>query len=178
MKKRNIALLLFALCLGFTINASAQEIKIGYVDPQTILNKMPDMAAVQKKLQNYAEGKRQALADSEAAFQKEVQAFQQKSAVISDAAKKSEQAKLQQQQQSLIKLQNQMKQEVSQKQSDLMSPILNKIQNAINEVAKQEGLTYVLNTMTSNGDYIILYASDSAQKKYDITDKVMQKLSL
>ena len=178
MKKRNVALLLFVLCLGFTINASAQELKIGYVDPQTILNKMPDMAAVQKKLQNYADDKQQALADSEAAFRQKVQAFQQKSAVISAEAKKAEQDQLQQEQQSLLQLQNQYKQDIQQKQSDLMSPVLNKIQNAINEVAKEMGLTYVLNTMTSNGDYIILYASDAAQKKYDITDKVMQKLNL
>lgn len=178
MKKRNIALLLFVLCLGMTYNASAQELKIGYVDPQTIMNKMPDVAAVQKQLQNYADAKQQALADSESAFSRKVQAFQQKSAVISEEAKKNEQAQLEQERQDLLQLQSQFKQEIQQKQATLMSPVLNKIQNAINAVAKQMGLTYVLNTMTNSGDYIILYASDSAQKKYDITDKVMQKLNL
>jgi outer membrane protein len=39
-------------------------------------------------------------------------------------------------------------------------------------------LTYVLNTTTSSGDAIILYASDEAQEKYDITDQVMQQLGI
>lgn len=176
--KRNIVLLFLALCLGFTVSASAQELKIGYVDPSAILNKMPDMAAVQKKMQNYGENLQQAYADSEAAFRRKVQAFQQKSAVISDAAKKAEQKQLQQEQQNLLQLQSTMKQKAQQKQAELMNPILTKVQNAINKVGKEMGLTYVLNTMTSSGSYIILYASPSAQKKYDITDKVMNALNL
>ncbi len=169
-----VALVLFLWAAG----ANAQQLKIGYVDPQTILNKMPEMAAVQKKLENFADEKRQAYAQKQEDFQQQVQDFQQKSAVISDAAKKREQARLDTLNQQLVQLQAQIKQELQNKQQQLMSPILNKVQNAINDVAKSMGLTYVFNTMTGTGDYIILYASDEAQKKYDITQKVMDKLNL
>ncbi|HKJ44474.1 MAG TPA: OmpH family outer membrane protein [Balneolales bacterium] len=179
MIKRSIALGIIALFLGFVTQTShAQDLKIGYVDPQAILQKMPAMAAVQKKLQNFADKKKKEYADKQANFREEVQKFQQKSAVISDDAKKKEQQHLQQMSQELQQLQSQYQQDIQKKQSDLVSPLLNQIQDAINQVAKEMNLTYVFNTTTSNGDYIILYASDSAQKKYNITDKVMSKLNL
>ena len=179
MIKRSIALGILALCLGFiTQTSQAQQLKIGYVDPQAILQKMPAMAAVQKRLQNFAATKRKELADKQASFREEVQQFQQKSAVISDAAKKKEQQQLQQKSQELQKLQSQYQQEIQKKQSQLVSPLLNQIQDAINKVAKKMNLTYVLNTTTGDGSYIILYASNSAQKKYDITNQVMTQLNL
>jgi outer membrane protein len=36
----------------------------------------------------------------------------------------------------------------------------------------------VINTTTGQGDMIILYASDEAQEKYNITDQVMQELGI
>ncbi len=173
----SVSLVVLVLCV-WAGSSHAQQLKIGYVDPQTILSKMPDMAAVQKKLQNFQDKKRQELSQKQTAFQQEVQQFQQKSAVISDAAKKQEQAHLDTLNQQLQQLQQQYSNEVQDRQQQLMGPILDKVQNAINEVAKSEGLTYVFNTITGSGDYIILYASDDAQQKYDITQKVMDKLNL
>lgn len=177
--KRLFSVSLVALViLVWGLSANAQEIKIGYVDPQTILSKMPDMAAVQKELQNFHDKLNQQLSQKQTDFQQQVQQFQQKSAVISDAAKKQEQAHLDSLNQQLTQLQQQYSNEMNNKQQQLMSPILDKVQKAINEVAKGMGLTYVLNTVTGSGDYIILYASTEAQQKYDITQKVMDKLNL
>lgn len=179
MIKRSIVLAIMAVCLGFiTQTTYAQQLRIGYVNPQAILQKMPAMAAVQKRLQNYIAKKRKDLADKQASFKEEVQQFQQKSAVISASAKKKEQQQLQQKSQQLQQLESKYQQEIQQKQSDLVSPLLNQIQDAINKVAKKMNLTYVFNTTTSDGSYIILYSSPSAKKKYDITDKVMAQLNL
>ena len=179
MMKRvlSVSLVTLVLCV-WGATANAQQLKIGYVDPQTILSKMPDMAAVQKKLQNFQDKLRQQLSQKQADLQQQVQQFQQKSAVISDVAKKQEQAHLDSLNQQLGQLQQEYANELQNRQQQLMSPILDKVQKAINEVAKSMDLTYVFNTVTGNGDYIILYASNQAQQKYDITQKVMDKLNL
>lgn len=179
MMKRifSVSLVTLVLCV-WGAGANAQQLKIGYVDPQTILSKMPDMAAVQKKLQNFQDKLQQQLSQKQSDLQQQVQQFQQKSAVISAAAKKQEQAHLDSLNQELVQLRQQYSNELQNKQSQLMSPILDKVQKAINEVAKSENLTYVFNTVTGSGDYIILYASNDAQQKYDITQKVMDKLNL
>jgi len=75
-------------------------------------------------------------------------------------------------------MQNQAEQEFQQQRAQLMSPLLDQIQEAINNVASTRGLDYVLNTTTSAGDVIILYVSEEVQNEYDITDAVMDDLGI
>jgi outer membrane protein len=179
-QRKTLLTLLFALLIGVTgfTSASAQELKIGYVDPQSILMKMPEMKAVQQRLRNFAERKQEELSQKQQDFQQQVQEFQQKSAVISDDAKSKEEERLGQLNAELQQYQSQIQQEMQQKQQELVGPLFDQIKKAIDQVASDQGLTYVLNTTTTNGDVIILYASESAQEKYDITDSVMRQLGI
>jgi outer membrane protein len=175
---RRIILLLLGL-LAFSIpSLKAQELKIGYLDPQAVLTRMPEMAAVEQKLKNFAEKKQKELIDKQTILQQQLELYQQKQAVISEDARKKEEAKLQQMNQEIMDLQNQSQVQLQQRQAELMGPLLEQIQNAINSVSKEMGLTYVFNAVTSQGDFVILYASDEMQSKYDITEKVMEFLDL
>jgi len=69
-------------------------------------------------------------------------------------------------------------QELDQQRVQLMSPLLEQIQGAINSVAEAKGLSYVLNTTTSAGDVIILYVSEEMEQEYNITDAVMMELGI
>ena len=179
---RRTSLLIAAavLLIGFSSTASAQDtpVKIGYVNPQSILANMPELKAVQQRLQNLAARKQQELYDKEAAFQQEVTAYQQKIGVISAEAQQQEEARLTQLQTQLTQAQQQADQEIQQRREELLSPLLEQIGNAIDEVAAEMGLTYVLNTTTSTGDLVILYISEEYRAKYDITEKVMEKLGM
>lgn len=182
MFKRATILLSFCLLLFGMVNlqsAKAQnDLTIGYVDPQAILSKMPEMKAVQQRLQNFADRKRQEFQDKQTNFQQQLNAYEQKSTVISEEAKKKEEERLGKLQSELQQFQTQLQQEIQQKQQELVGPLLQQIEEAINAVAEERGLTYVLNTTTSQGDVIILYASPSAREQYDITDPVMQQLGI
>jgi len=169
--------LVFLAAPSFTL-AQTNELKIGYVDPQAILQKMPEMKAVQQRLQNFAERKREELANKQTDFQQQVQEYQQKSAVISDEAKAKEEERLGQLNAELQQFQSQIQQELQQKQQELVGPLFQQIEQSINAVAEDMGLTYVINTTTTNGDVIILYASQEAQDKYNITDPVMRDLGI
>lgn len=175
MKK--IAFLLTLLAFLATTQLPAQ-VKMGYVDPTYVLSKMPEMASVQVKLQNFQEKKAEELRASELSFRDEIQTYQQKEAVLTDDAKEKEQQRLANLERTLQQQQQQAQQEFGQKQQELIGPLLSAIQDAINQVAQEMELTYVLNTTTSNGDVIILYASKDAQSKYDITDRVLNKLGI
>lgn len=154
------------------------ELRIGYVDPQTVMRSMPEMAAVERRLQNYVERQREEFAEKEADFRQQVEEYQQKMAVISDEAKRKEEERLAELNLELQEFQQSFQEEVQERQSSLIEPLLDKIQGAIEEVAQERNFTYVLNTMTNNGDFIILYASDEAQQNNDITDEVMERLDL
>jgi len=45
-------------------------------------------------------------------------------------------------------------------------------------VAQEKGIDYVLNTMTSTNDVIILYVKEEIRSEYDITDAVMRNLGI
>ena len=157
---------------------SESDLKIGYVDPQAIMSKMPEMKAVEQRLQNFAERKRQELADKEVDLQEQLRIYEQKAAVISDQAKAKEEERLGQLNAQLQQFRLQIQQELQQKQQELIGPLFQEIEQAIDKVASDMELTYVLNTTTTNGDVIILYASEDAQAKYDITEAVMQNLDM
>ncbi len=174
-------LFLFIFSVVTLETAFAQEIQglnIGYVEPQAILSKMPEMKAVQQRLQNFAERKQEELVQKQQDFEQQVSEYQQKESVISDAAREKEEERLGQLNAELQEYRTQLQQEIQQKQQELVGPLLDQISNAIDSVADRMGLTYVLNTATSNGDVIILYASDEARQKYDITDEVMDELDM
>jgi len=59
--------------------------------------------------------------------------------------------------------------ELFQKQEEFMKPIQNKIFNALEKIAKDEGYDFVFD---KSGEILLLYANE----KYDLTNKVLQAL--
>ena len=60
---------------------------------------------------------------------------------------------------------------VSQKQSVLLNPVMNKLQSAIDEVAKENKYTYILNQTSGSN---ILYGVE----QYDVTNLIVKKLGV
>jgi outer membrane protein len=180
MKK--LSLLLISFFIAFSamdaVNAQEVEMKIGYVNPQAVLAKMPEMKAIQQRLQNFAEKKQQELLQKEQSFQQQVAEYEQKAGVRTQEANQREQERLGQLQQELSTAQQEAETALQQRRQELLGPMFTQIGTAIDAVANDKGLSYVLNTTTSSGDLIILYASDEYQAEYDITDAVMQELGV
>lgn len=182
LQRSTLLLAAFFIAFGLSNTANAQATdegpKIGYVNPQAILANMPEMKAVQQRLQNFTTRKQQELAQQEQTFQAEVAAYQQKVGVISADAQSKEEERLGKLQQDLITAQTEAESELQAKRQELVGPLLAQIGGAIDTVAKRMGLTYVLNTTTSTGDLVILYASEEYRSKYDITEQVMEELGM
>ncbi|MDI6401736.1 OmpH family outer membrane protein [Balneolaceae bacterium ANBcel3] len=171
-------LLLFSLFVQVDKASAQSDLRIGYVDPQVIMRSMPEMAAIERRLQNFIDRKRQEFAEKESTFRQRVEEYQQRAAIISEEAQRREEERLAELSLELQEFQQNFQQEIQERQITLLEPLLDKIQGAIDEVASERNLTYVLNTMTNNGDFIILYASEQAQRDYDITNAVMERLDL
>lgn len=181
MMKRRWITGLFLLMLALMLapdRSQAQDMKIGYVEPRAILDRMPEMRAVEQRMQNFVERKRQELTQQEGALQQELEAFQQKIGVISENARQQEEERLGQMQFELQQSQNQVRQEIQQRQAELMSPLLEQVQESIDVVAQEKGLDYVLNTTTSTGDVVILYVKEEIRDEVDITEAVMEHLGI
>ncbi len=173
-----IILIALTTLLAAAPKAEAQDMKIGFVEPRAILERMPEMRAVQQRLQNFAERKQNELVTKERELQTELELYQQKVGVISESARQQEEERLTNMETEFRQLQSRAQQEMQEQRARLMSPLLEQIQESINNVASRKGLDYVLNTTTSAGDVIILYVSPRVQEEFDITDEVMEDLGI
>jgi len=172
---------IFGLAVLFsvlTITATAQSLKIGYIDPQEVLVKMPEYAAVERRLQNFADRKRDEFGRLQADFEKRVTEYEQKMAVLSANARATEEQALDDMRSKLMDFQNQYQEDLMAEQQTQLTPLFDKIEKGIAAVANEMGLTFVLNPRTSTGDVILLYISDEAKQTLNITQRVIDYLDL
>merc|ERR1712146_574569 len=124
--------------------AIAQQ-KIGHVNSQQIMSNMPDIKVIETKIQNESKKMDEMYAEMMQKAQEAAQAFQkaqndkESEAVIK--AKYEEALNLEQRMQ--VFAQDAQK-ELQTLQNDLLAPVVEKIQNAINDVAKDGKYSYIL----------------------------------
>ncbi len=165
--------LLVLLVPGLTM----AQVKVGYMNPQKVLNALPQRAKIQKELNDYMAQKQQDYGKKADSFRNEIAEYQKKSASMSSDENNKEKQRLSSLSQELQKYRTNLQQDLDNKRNELMSPLLAKINKAMKEVADQMNLDFVLNETTQQGESILMYVSNTGKQKYDITQKVIDKLT-
>ena len=142
MKQFLIILFISAGIFGSSTSTTAQ--KIGYISADEIIQLMPEAATVQKQLDQYQQSLYQNAQDKQNALNAAIQKFVKDSATMSPSLKEVKRSDLQKQTQDLSGEQQRIQNEFEQKQAELSLPIQKKLQTAIEEVAKENGYTYVM----------------------------------
>ncbi len=146
---------LFVALFCATISVQAQ--KFGYVNSNEIMAEMPDvkqadsqLEALQKQLQK----KGQSMVEE---FQKSYQTVQQKvqQGELSPKQQEEEAAKLEEKQAEIQSFEQDMMNQIQQKRAELMEPILEKVNAAIQKVAKDNGYQFIFD------EQVLLYKEDS-----------------
>jgi len=148
---------------------AAAGFRLGYIDSQKLLAEVPGAAEIQATLQKESAGfdaQVNAMRDSLQAMATE---FQQKSLVMSAEAKAKRQGELQQKQESYTLRGQQIQQQFQLRQQQLMEPLMQRIEAAIGEVRKAEGMAMVFDKAAAG----FIVAADTT---LDITSKVVAKL--
>jgi outer membrane protein len=169
-------ILLFVLALGIITTQAQTETassKIGFADIDYIFSQMPEakqieaeLNSTQTQLKNQIDGKVQE-------FQKKLADYQQNLNTMLDAVRQNTERELQQLQQNLQQLQQDAQATIDKKRGQLMEPVYKKVGKAIEEVAKENGYTFVLNQQIGGLD-VILYGDE----KHDVSDLVLKKLGV
>jgi len=151
----------------------ASPLRVGYMNPQEVLDQMPEKQKVERELQQLAKQKRGQLEERTIAFQKKVSQFQQTQNSMSQQQIRQTEKELQKEQQKIQQFRQSIQQQLQRQRSEMLQPIFSKIDKAIRAVAEERDLTFVINETTSTGNEIIYYSSSD---KMDITDAVMSRL--
>lgn len=161
-----------AVVLLFAGALSLQAQKFGYVDSEALLSEMDEMKAAETDLVAFRDQKQKLFQTKIESFQAEVQQFQadQQEGKLTPIQIQEKTTALEAKQQSLAQEEQTISQDLQKRRQEKIQPIFDKVNQAIEAVAKEDALTYVFDG-TQGG--VILYADDSA----DITSKVKSKLA-
>lgn len=168
---------LFLVILGLLLvlsSATLAQLKIGYVDSETIMKKLPDAQDAQRKLDDLISGWRTELIKMQSDLKNKQADFEKKKLIMSEKIKKEKNDELNKLSRSIDLFRNKkfgVRGELFQKQNELMKPIQNKVFIAIKDVAEEEDLDFVFDRTSA---VTMLYAKE----KYDITSLVLEKLKL
>ncbi|MEO6884403.1 MAG: OmpH family outer membrane protein [Bacteroidia bacterium] len=164
IKTAIVAIVLFAT----SIQVNAQ--KIAHISVDSLLAVMPESQAAKKAAQDYYNQLQGQVVSMQKELQTKYQDYQQNQANYTDLVKQTKQKELNDLNQRIQDFQTQAQQDIQKKNDDLTKPVYQKAKKAINEVAKEKGYKYVLDT--SSG--VVLYSDPSD----DIMDAVRKKLGI
>lgn len=121
-----------------------QATKIGYANVEEILSKMPERMAMQKELETYGKKLQEEFSTKENEYNTKLQAYQKGATAMDKVVREDKERELMNLEQSIQKFQYDAQMSLREKEQSLIQPVLVKIENAIKEVAKENGYLYIL----------------------------------
>ena len=145
MKAFKKAVALFSLVVLFSSFGYAQtSLKLGHIDSNEILALMPETDSLQNELKNYAEYLDQQMNTMAMEYQSKITDYQDNVATMSDLIRQTKEKEITDLQARIQAFQQSADQDLSAKQAELFNPLIEKVKNAINEVGRENGYTYIL----------------------------------
>ena len=181
LKRISAGCLLFAAVLlafattGRSFNAHAQALSIGFTDHEIVLINMPQYQEVQQQLQTDFDASQEALEALYTDYQDKLERYQRQQSLLSEDRRQEREQELVQLQQQIQQEAQDQDQQLAARQAELMQPLLEQIQDAINEVADANGLDIVLRTRVGTEPLLLFVNPETVQ---DITLDVARTLGL
>ena len=165
--KKALKISLFIIA-SFCFVVSAQAQKFGYVNSAKILSELASVKQAESNLEALQTQLQKKYQQTLQTFQTKVQELQKQAdeGKLSPVQQQEQGAKLQQEEQDIVKMQNDMVTQLDTKRQELLKPIYDSINTAIKEVAEAEGYQFIFE------QGVLLYADESN----DITEKVKAKV--
>jgi outer membrane protein len=163
------------ILFGSTLLAKAQSVqKIGYAETDYIMSQLPEFKKLDSDLNTHYSQLQDQMKLKYDEFEAKVKSFKAMPATTPNAIKADKQQELAILQQSLEKFKKDAQTSYQKKQNDLLNPLYNRIGNAIEQVAKENGFAFIINHRFDNEGQVLLSWDD----KFNISDLVLKKLGV
>ncbi|MFM8912404.1 MAG: OmpH family outer membrane protein [Flammeovirgaceae bacterium] len=167
--------LFVAMLCGLALTtAQAQTQKIGFADWERIFEQMPQFKQIESELRTHNQQLENQMKAKQQDYQAKVKAYQDLPVGTPEPIKADKVREIQTLEESFQKFQQEAQASLQKKQGDLMAPIMEKIGKAIEEVAKENGYTFIINPQLSGNIDILLYADE----QFDISGLVLKKFGI
>lgn len=150
------------------------QVKIGFIDSDTIMDKLPDAQDARQKLDALISEWQGELSKLESEWKSKYDDYEKRKLIMTDQTRADIERDLIQLEQKIVEFREKKfgtNGELFQKQDELMKPVQNKIFNAIKSVAEKDNFDFIFDR---SGDILLLYAKD----QHDVTQRVLDELNL
>ncbi len=155
-------LVVAAILLGSLSMQAQSSFKLGWTNIDYLLQNMPEAKEIQAKLQTESAQYEKLLSEKYADYQKQFEDYQKNQATMSSVIKADKEKSLMNKQNEIEELNKNSQAQIQAKQQELVDPVMTKIQKAIDDVAKENGYTYIINSDAGMGtNAVILVAPES-----------------
>ncbi len=166
--------LLFVFTLFGAVESQGQRLSLAYVDSDYILNRMPEYQSAQQQLNESAVSWEKEALDMETALVQMQRDYSAEEILLTAEQRKERKTSIEQQEKKLIEFRQEKfgtEGALFKKRSQLVKPIQDKMFEAVQAVAKAQGLDYIFDKASG---VQMLYANP----RYDKTFEVMEELGI
>ncbi len=149
---------------------SFAQTKLGTVNSDLIIDKMPQMKNVLRRVENYGKRLDSSFQVKAKEYQAKIEAYKTAEKTLSDADKKTKVQEINVLDQEMGKFRQNGTKMMQLQRDENMRPLYKKLSEVIAEVAKANGYTQILTTNGNQFGYI--------DKDFDITQLVLNKLGI
>ncbi len=169
MKTLKSILLVVAVTLS-TFTFAQKSVKIGHINSNELLAAMPERETVQKQIEDHAAQLTATMDAMRKEYETKVGEFQAKQDVMTDIIRDNKIKEITDLEKRITEFQKTAQADLQKKEETLLQPIIDKAKKAIDDVAKENNFTYILDSSLG----VVLYSIDSD----DILPLVKKKLNI
>lgn len=175
MKSLKTVLALFGLLWLAALQPATAQQRIGYTNAELILSLMPEAQSIEQQLRTYQQNLMQVLGVKQSYMETKLREYQELKAAgrLTPEEDTRRRTELEQLNQEVEQSMEDAQQKLLAKRDELLQPLLEKLQQAIEDVARAEGYTYIMNANV-DGSSVILYGAESE----NVTRKILTKLGI
>jgi len=164
--------IIIIMVLSMSLTSFGQgKLKFGHINSNDLLAIMPEKDVAQKAIQDYARQLENQLLEMQTELEKKYSDYLANQESYSNMIKQTKEEELVSLQQRIQNFQHSAQMELQKKEGELLQPIIDKAQKAIDDVSKENGYTYVFDTGTGA---LLYWPKDSD----DILPLVKKKLGV
>ena len=177
--KAGVSMWRFIICLAFLPGLTGASIvhaqqKIGYVDSDYILERIPEFATIQQNIDRQASEWESEIQESQQRVDEMFREYQARELLYTNEERQRKREEIVQAEQESERLRSRYfgpEGELFVQQDNMMRPLQEKLMNAIEAVAAEEGFDYIFD---KSGDFLFLFARD----QFDLSDRVLEELGI
>ncbi len=146
--------------------------RIGYTNLELVLSYMPEAQQVEAELRTYEKKILEQLNIKQAYLQSKIEEHTELKLTegLSPVQEEERRKEIMRLDEELKRFRKESEQNYLKKKAELLQPVIDRLQKAINELAEAEGYDYILSRSNSTGVATILYGP----KSEDVTEKLLR----